>query len=129
MKTSYFGNIRNILIPLSISQHPPKWYTGPWNKILAPPWELVDRAQKGMTAEVYKLEFHKQVLNKLMPQLMYNELIAQHTEDVVLLCFEKLEKPGDFCHRRIVATWFECHLGVDVPEWAPPPTVRSTLSF
>lgn len=33
--------------------------------------------------------------------------------DVVLLCYEK---PGQFCHRRLVAEWFEQELGLVVPE-------------
>lgn len=129
MKTSYFGNIRNIECPLSISQHPPKWYTGAWNKILAPPWELVDSAQRGMSAEEYSVEFHRIVLDRLCAKTIYDELVSKHTENVVLLCFEKLEKPGDFCHRRLVANWFEVNLCVEVPEWKPRPTVRTTLSF
>jgi len=34
-------------------------------------------------------------------------------EDAILLCWEK---PGVFCHRRIVAEWLERELGISVPE-------------
>ena len=32
---------------------------------------------------------------------------------IALICYEK---PEDFCHRHIVAAWFELYLGVRVPE-------------
>jgi len=34
-------------------------------------------------------------------------------EDAILLCWEN---SGVFCHRRLVAEWFEEELGVSVPE-------------
>lgn len=129
MKTSYFSNIRNIEIPLSISQHPPKWYTGAQLKLLAPPWALVDLAHKGLSCEQYEAEFIRQVLAPLDPQEVYDAIIAEYTNEVVLLCFEKLENPGDFCHRRMVAKWFETNLKVEVPEWEKKPDFRSTLVF
>ena len=129
MKTSRFANIRNIAKPLSISQHPPKWYTGPQFKVLAPPWSLVELAHKGLSAELYEKEFQRVVLADLNPGEVYDAIVEAHTKDVVLLCFEKIENPGDFCHRRIVARWFEKHLNVEVPEWEVPPKNRVTLSF
>lgn len=120
MKTSYFSNIRNIKLPLSISQHPPKWYSGPQLKLLAPPWELVKKAHSGMSADEYAAEFHRLVLARLDAREVYDAIVAEHTDDIVLLCFEKLESPGDFCHRRLVAEWFERELGVEVPEWTKP---------
>jgi uncharacterized protein (DUF488 family) len=32
----------------------------------------------------------------------------------VLLCWEN---PGEFCHRRIVASWIFENLKIEVPEW------------
>lgn len=129
MKTSYFSNIRNIRVPLSISQHPPKWYTGPEYKVLAPPWKLVEQAHKGMSREDYTDAFYVQVLQNLDPRAEYDLLTQKFSDDVTLMCFEKLENPGDFCHRRIVADWFEISLGVKVLEWVRPPTIKSTLEF
>ena len=36
--------------------------------------------------------------------------------DVVLLCFEDLNEPGKFCHRRVFAEWWEEKTGEAVPE-------------
>ncbi len=56
----------------------------------------------------YIEEYYKQVLSKLDPKKVYNDL-----DNSVLLCYES---NYDFCHRHIVAAWLELTLGVDVPE-------------
>jgi len=39
----------------------------------------------------------------------------------VLLCFERPPfSEKNFCHRRMVAKWFETEFGVVVPEWSVP---------
>ncbi|EDP8947924.1 hypothetical protein IDN71_003483 [Salmonella enterica] len=40
----------------------------------------------------------------------------------VLLCWEK---PGEFCHRQLVARWFRRELGIAVEEYDP----RATPQF
>jgi uncharacterized protein (DUF488 family) len=50
-------------------------------------------------------------LDKLDP----GEVAYELGSEAVLLCWEA---PGRFCHRRLVATWLEEALGVDVPECA-----------
>ena len=56
----------------------------------------------------YVREYYKQVLSKLDPEEVYREL-----DNSILLCYEPITK---FCHRHIVAAWFELFLDVDVPE-------------
>ena len=56
----------------------------------------------------YVREYWNQVLSKLDPEEVYREL-----DNSVLLCYEP---NTDFCHRHIVAAWFELLLGVKVPE-------------
>ena len=56
----------------------------------------------------YVQEYWNQVLSKLDPDKVYREL-----DYSVLLCYEP---SGEFCHRHIVAAWFEILLGVNVPE-------------
>jgi uncharacterized protein (DUF488 family) len=53
--------------------------------------------------------YRKYVLSPLDPA----RVAADLGEAAVLLCFEK---DGDFCHRQIVARWFEESLGISVPE-------------
>lgn len=56
----------------------------------------------------YIKEYWNQVLSKLDPENVYNEL-----DNSALLCYEDNMQ---FCHRHIVAAWFEILLGIEVPE-------------
>ena len=79
-------------------------------KPLCPEWDIVDQYKKGKLADnQYTLLYYKQTLDCLDPEKVYQEL----GDDTILLCWEK---PGWFCHRRIVAEWFRKALGVEVPE-------------
>jgi hypothetical protein len=55
----------------------------------------------------YIEEYYKQVLSKLDPARVYREL-----EHSTLLCYED---PEDFCHRHVVAAWFNLLLGNTIP--------------
>lgn len=56
----------------------------------------------------YIQEYWNEVLSKLDVDKVYGEL-----DYSTLLCYEK---NNEFCHRHIVAAWFEILLGVKVPE-------------
>lgn len=47
--------------------------------------------------------------------------IAQAHSDtrLVLLCFERLDQPGKWCHRTTLASWLEERTGLEVPELGP----------
>lgn len=63
------------------------------------------------------VSLYRQQLNSLDPHRVWDELhqLAAGAEPV-LLCWEK---PGENCHRRLVAEWFERMLGYEVPELNP----------
>jgi hypothetical protein len=118
--TSYFGNLTKIpagLRPLGIARGKPKFFTGPSELRLAPSWAMLK-----MTRPEYDARFAA-LLAGLEPRELYDAL----GEDAVLLCWEK---PGEGCHRRLVAEWFEASLAVVVPELGVPreqtPTYRDT---
>lgn len=56
----------------------------------------------------YINNYYKEVLSKLDPESLYNEL-----KNKVLLCYEK---PDEFCHRHLVAAWLHLLLDVEVNE-------------
>lgn len=56
----------------------------------------------------YIKEFYHEILENLNPEEVYNEL-----DGSILLCYED---SGEFCHRHIVAAWFEIFLGVTIYE-------------
>ena len=59
--------------------------------------------------EYYMREFYEQVLKPLNPEEIYQKL-----DNSILLCYEE---HNEFCHRHIVAAWFELTLGVEVLEF------------
>ena len=58
--------------------------------------------------EYYINEFYYQVLKKLNPEEIYKDL-----DNSILLCYED---NTEFCHRHLVAAWFELFLGVEIKE-------------
>ncbi|MBR0074265.1 MAG: hypothetical protein IJP96_00740 [Synergistaceae bacterium] len=108
--TSYYSN-RNLkkidgsLRLVGISQGIPKWYHGEVFKKLAPTWAMVKMTNEDDYTALYK----SQILSGLDPIE-----IAKLLDNSILLCWEK---PGDFCHRRLVAKWLEEATGQEVPEW------------
>lgn len=92
------------LKPIAISRWPPRWYKGPVELDLAP-----TAAMLSMNREDYDREF-----GKLLEKLDAREMFDRLGENAVLLCFES---PNAWCHRRLVAEWFEAELGIVVPEY------------
>lgn len=108
MYTSNFANIKKViksgLRPVAISIGLPKGYTGEREIRLAPTWAMLK-----LPREEYDRRFTA-ILQKLNPMELYMKL----GDDAVLLCYEK---HNDWCHRRLVAEWFENELGIMVPEF------------
>jgi len=114
MNTSYFAKLKSITNPLSISGKAPDWYSGPQYRILAPKYGFFSAYKAGEIDSVGYTEcYYDQVLRHLDASQVYQYLVQTYGENVTLLCYEK---PGDFCHRRLVADWFETYLGIPVLE-------------
>lgn len=118
--TSYFAKITQLTKDgyglLGIVQYPPLFYTGWNNEKLAPSPDLLQRYKSGyVSSSEYVIEY-EEVLAELDPRSTYRQCLNHLGENgkVALLCFEKA---GDFCHRRLVAKWFEKKLGIEVPEY------------
>jgi hypothetical protein len=111
MKTSYFANKTavNDLQAVSIARWTPRWCGSVRRYIaLAPSADLLKRAKSGLPWPDFVEEYTSTVLAKLDPAKVYADL-----SDAVLLCWER---PGENCHRRLIAEWIESSLGVEVPE-------------
>lgn len=111
MKTSYFANKATAKDPkaVSIARWPPRWW-GPGRRciLLAPSVDLLKRAKAGLPWPEYVEEYKRDVLDKLDPARVYADL-----SDSILMCWER---PGEPCHRRLVAEWIEEKIGVKVSE-------------
>ena len=82
------------------------------------------RAMLHLDCPTYRMVYFRDILNQLDPAQVMEQIekLAQDAEPV-LLCFEKPPfTPANWCHRRIVADWFQETLGLDVPEHEPERT-------
>ena len=107
METSYFAKYRGNM-GVSIARSTPSWFTGKRYSPLMPPWDLIKGYKNGAVPEEEYAKIYNKLLDDLDPQEVYLRL-----QDRVLLCWEK---PGDFCHRRLVADWIQQKTGNEVPE-------------
>ena len=110
MKTSYFGHpaVKNNPAAVSIARFTPIWW-GPGRRylVLAPSADLLHRFRAGLPIAEYNREFNA-YLDSLDPLRIWRDL-----QDSILVCYER---PGEHCHRRLVATWLENILKVTIPE-------------
>ena len=115
MKTScfkyYTGNKG-----IAICVYPPTGWTGPRFLKLEPSRDLFFSIKQGRITRDEYIQRYREQLNKLDAKEVYEIL-----KDKVLLCWEK---PGEFCHRRLVAKWIQEKLGIEVPEWDPSDEVE-----
>lgn len=119
--TTYFAKLNKLpshIIPISICGKTPDWYTGLQYKKLAPKYEFFMKWKENHDNDYYIKCFQEQVLDKLDIRKVLADLDGMlvmaateidYTGDpmqvprMALICYEK---PGDFCHRHLVADWF-----------------------
>ena len=126
--TSYFGNIQKIakICPnmcfVSIAGKSPDWFDGIRYKPLMPiyswwrEWHdmFINDLESDYSRSWYIKKYVNTVLSKLKPYDIKNELtMLVNSNNIVLLCYETPEK---FCHRHIVADWFNAN-GIKCIEW------------
>jgi hypothetical protein len=111
--TSYFANLRHLDASkcVSIALYTPRWARKIQRYPTLAPSERVFQGYKcgNLSWEDYKTIYIGQ-LYFLDPRTVALDL----GDDAILLCYEK---PGEHCHRRLVADWLEMELGIQVPEW------------
>lgn len=112
MYTSYFGQIKKISNPVSISRFPPFWYKGPRYSLLAPSEQLLNLYKLGKISNPeYTIRFNDYL--KTLDAAKVYETLTQSYGDCVLLCYEK---SNEFCHRHLVSKWLEENLDISVTE-------------
>lgn len=117
MKTSYFRiTPRTTPGAIAISLYLPKGRQYLHYPKLAPSQKLLHQYKNrpsGTAQKWYTFEYFDQLF-LLNPQRVWDDLheLTGNAEPI-LLCYEK---PGQFCHRRLVAKWFEVELGESVEE-------------
>lgn len=114
LTTSYFANLRNIENPVSISRYQPSWYDGPRMTLLAPsPSLLLSYKNQNLSESDYVETYKRETLSKLRQAEVHGYILSNYSDRATLVCYER---PGEFCHRRIVAEWLAAGLGIVIPE-------------
>lgn len=84
-----------------------------------PKWSLV---KSNLSEEEFTRRYHAD-LDKVGVDAISSRLraiaVATGNERLVLLCFEELSKPNNWCHRRMFASWWEAQTGDAVRELGP----------
>ena len=120
--TSYFANVKSLpseVIPIAICGVVPEWWCGLQYRKLAPKRDFFNEWKSSGDNDYYVKCYYEQVLSHLDPAQVYKELYklveytGSYTENIALLCYEK---PEDFCHRHLVAEWFNKN-GIACKEW------------
>lgn len=106
---------------LSISASCPPFYEGPVRLDLAPSWKMIGDYKTGVIDED---EYSKQYIRLLQQRyLTPKNIYWSLPHGTIMLCYEKA---GDFCHRRVLASWLEEHLDVHIPEWQSEEEVKKS---
>jgi len=105
--TSYFAKgpqlINADLVPIAITATVPEWFKGLTYQKLAPSYDILMEYKKTGDRDRYTHRFMYEILYKLKPDEVYNELMElTGGKHFCLVCYEK---PDSFCHRHLVADW------------------------
>lgn len=113
--TSYFGNSRKLnaagikIICVAIGR--PRFIKAPQMLNVCPTRYMVS----GPCSREEYLRLYDQILAKQDAHQVVNQIeMLSEGQDVALCCYEK---PGDFCHRHILAKWITDNTGIEVKEF------------
>ena len=119
--TSYFGNKKALdkagIMVVSVARWQPRYCPVACVMLdVAPTVYMLKEA----TSEQYDAEYQK-ILSRLdVPGFIKRLEIASGGKDVALCCYEK---PGEFCHRHVLAEYLTKQTGIEIEEFvAAPPT-------
>ena len=115
--TTYFAKLRSLpehIVPISIAGKAPVWYKGFECKQLAPKYGFFQEWKKTGDNDYYVEHYLREVLDDFDPHIVASELhVRANSGFIALVCYEK---PGDFCHRHLVAEWLN-EAGIRCEEW------------
>ena len=111
--TSYYGNLKALakagIKPIGISVGIPKYFSDFTMKELAPRYEMLK-----MPEITYRKEFAQILAYRDAMKIIEKIQSYANGQDVALLCYER---PGEFCHRQLVAEWLSKETGIEVIEF------------
>lgn len=112
--TSYFANYKELakqgIKIINTARFPPRWLSAPSLNCVKPSPMLIHI----MDPKEYTARYQAEVLADLDYKSVMDEIHSlAEGGDVALCCYEK---PGELCHRHILATWLNEH-GEDIHEY------------
>ena len=123
--TSYFAKAAILrkagIVPIGVALWPARFFRGISMKQVAPRRYMLDDR---LTDEEYIRMYRNDVLRLVDARSFIQDLErASRGMDVALCCFEK---PGDFCHRHILAKWLNEQTGIEVSEFGVAESKQET---
>ena len=123
--TSYFAKAAILrkagIVPIGVALWPPRFFRGISMKQVAPRRYMLDDR---LTDEEYIRMYRNDVLRLVDARSFIQDLErVSRGMDVALCCFEK---PGDFCHRHILAKWLNEQTGIEVSEFGVAESKQET---
>ncbi|WP_406178036.1 hypothetical protein [Streptomyces canus] len=122
----------NMGAPIRSTAGNPRWPLGyqlaGHAKLITPTRELL---AANLAEDAYEFSYRR-LLNSYGIDRIYAELAGLYALNggarLVLLCFDKLDKPGNWCHRTMWARWYLEQTGEEIPELGarpatPPPSL------
>lgn len=114
--TSYFGNSKQLynanVEMIGIARYKPRFFSGFNVVTVAPKPFMLD---ENMTEEEYISHYQKLVLEPLDVNKFIEMLKTMgRGKDVALCCYEK---PGQFCHRHLLAEWLNKKANLGIKEF------------
>jgi len=117
--TSYFAKVKNLQECglnnlVCVAGYAPKFFfdldEAHFYPDLAPRKEWFwEWKNKHLSNDWYIGKYNETVLSKLNPE----KVVADMGDNAVMLCYEK---PGEFCHRHLIADWISKNTGITVEE-------------
>ncbi|MFF3060157.1 hypothetical protein [Streptomyces sp. NPDC057909] len=108
-------------IPVRITLSPPRWtlpYAMEYQVREAAPSREYFGWPRPDFEKAYRAQLDNRGLDFFGPR--FQEIaVAGRDLRLVLLCFEDLAKPGEWCHRRMFAAWWREQTGAPVRELGP----------
>lgn len=119
--TGYFAQVKKYedagMLPVSVSRFTPKWFHGPVLAELAPSASLLNRFKDGrIPVEVFDKQYRAEMASVDILQAIRSldlDFAENDTYSLVFCCFEK---PGDHCHRHILADIIKTRHRVEINE-------------
>lgn len=129
--TSRYGNpnvLKSRAVAVGITRYPPR-FDLPYPLVanlyaLAPTTAMLERWRSGgsdrdeLFARAYLVQLNELGAERIL------RMIQGFGDEVVVLCYEDLGQPGEWCHRRLLASWLNEHVGVVIDEFPDPGSWR-----